>query len=270
MIQSQDPPSTAAPQQPTQQQKAPLSSQTPANPSQTSSSPQTNTQKPKNTQKRYRRKVGPSDNAATNNRTENQKPPTSATKNDQNKFQSSNQNPNGQRNPQASRGRGSKRGYRGRQAPSGQPFTQRNQNHIPTDKDNRPLNTCLLPIQSGFEPKIPRPPVLPNRLEVTQDQLKEHIVKQIDYYFSPENLRRDMFLRRNMDTKDGWISVFLILSFNRIRELGIHKALFLEALKTSSVVEIQGDFIRKKGDWENWIILPKNDNQKEGTSSPSN
>jgi len=72
-----------------------------------------------------------------------------------------------------------------------------------------------------------------------------------------------------MDKKDGWISVFLILSFNRIRGLGIHKALFLDALKSSSVVEIQGDFIRKQGDWEKWII-PSKDNQHEATPPASN
>jgi len=37
-----------------------------------------------------------------------------------------------------------------------------------------------------------------------------------EYYFSTENLVKDFFLRRQMDT-DGWIAVELLASFRRVR-----------------------------------------------------
>lgn len=39
-----------------------------------------------------------------------------------------------------------------------------------------------------------------------------------EYYFSDENLQRDFFLRRRMDT-DGWIPISLIASFHRVQAL---------------------------------------------------
>ena len=39
-----------------------------------------------------------------------------------------------------------------------------------------------------------------------------------DYYFSDENLQRDFFLRRKMDS-DGWIPISLVASFHRVQML---------------------------------------------------
>ena len=42
--------------------------------------------------------------------------------------------------------------------------------------------------------------------------------RQIEYYFSVENLCKDMFLRKKMDD-GGWIPTRVIASFNRVRML---------------------------------------------------
>ena len=39
-----------------------------------------------------------------------------------------------------------------------------------------------------------------------------------EYYFSPDNLARDFFLRRKMDV-DGWIPVPLVATFHRVQAL---------------------------------------------------
>ncbi|MQL90480.1 hypothetical protein Taro_023079, partial [Colocasia esculenta] len=47
-------------------------------------------------------------------------------------------------------------------------------------------------------------------------QLQSVVAKQIEYYFSPENLCKDIYLRQNMD-EEGWVPVSLIAGFNRVR-----------------------------------------------------
>ncbi|KAK9062051.1 hypothetical protein SSX86_019235 [Deinandra increscens subsp. villosa] len=79
------------------------------------------------------------------------------------------------------------------------------------------------------------------------------IVNQIDYYFSNENLVKDTYLRRNMDDQ-GWVSVSLIAGFKKVSSLTDNVQLILDAMRTSTVVEVQGDKIRRRYDWMKWIM----------------
>lgn len=49
--------------------------------------------------------------------------------------------------------------------------------------------------------------------------LQELILNQVHYYFSTENLLRDEFLRNHMHPEEGWISIHLLSTFNRLRHL---------------------------------------------------
>uniref|UniRef100_A0A1D1XGX9 La-related protein 1B n=1 Tax=Anthurium amnicola TaxID=1678845 RepID=A0A1D1XGX9_9ARAE len=69
-------------------------------------------------------------------------------------------------------------------------------------------------------------------------QLQAAVAKQIDYYFSPQNLCKDIYLRQNMD-EEGWVPVSLIAGFNRVRNLTNNVQFILETLKTSTMVEVQ-------------------------------
>lgn len=55
---------------------------------------------------------------------------------------------------------------------------------------------------------------------------QQALTQQIDYYFSLENLIRDVFLRKSMGT-EGWVELDLILNFKRIKIIvnGIHNAI---------------------------------------------
>ncbi|XP_061367725.1 la-related protein 1C [Gastrolobium bilobum] len=86
-------------------------------------------------------------------------------------------------------------------------------------------------------------------------QLHTKIVNQIDYYFSNENLIRDTFLRRNMDDQ-GWVPIKLIAGFNKVMHLTDNIQLIIDAVRTSSVVELQGDKIRRRNDWGKWVMPP--------------
>ncbi|KAJ7953166.1 la-related protein 1C-like [Quillaja saponaria] len=84
-------------------------------------------------------------------------------------------------------------------------------------------------------------------------QLHIKIVNQIDYYFSNENLIRDTYLRQNMD-EQGWVPIKLIAGFKKVMHLTDNIQLILDSVRSSSVVEVQGDKVRRRNDWRRWIM----------------
>ncbi|KAL9148499.1 hypothetical protein ABFS82_12G045300 [Erythranthe guttata] len=101
-----------------------------------------------------------------------------------------------------------------------------------------------------FRPMVPVPQM---HVNMPDPQLPSRILNQIDYYFSNENLVKDTFLRRNMDN-EGWVSVKLIAGFKKVMQLTDNIQLILDAVQASNVVEVQGDKLRRKGDWNRWIM----------------
>ncbi|KVI08752.1 la-related protein 1C isoform X2 [Cynara cardunculus var. scolymus] len=97
----------------------------------------------------------------------------------------------------------------------------------------------------------PLPP--PMYFAVPDPQLHAKIVSQIDYYFSNENLVKDTYLRRNMD-EHGWVPISLIAGFKKVLYLTDNVQLILDAMRTSTIVEVQGDKIRRRNDWMRWIM----------------
>eukprot|EP00210_Caulerpa_lentillifera_P005249 g5016.t1 len=87
---------------------------------------------------------------------------------------------------------------------------------------------------------------------------RQHIVdaakKQIEYYFSSENLKNDQFLRSKMDN-DGWIPLFIIMFFNRVRTLTVDAGVIVEAICLSDTVEVSEDmrFLRAK-EYTEWVL----------------
>ncbi|AES74061.1 putative lupus La protein [Medicago truncatula] len=78
------------------------------------------------------------------------------------------------------------------------------------------------------------------------------ILKQIDYYFSDVNLTNDEFLKSNMD-EHGWVPVSLIANFPRVKNLTNNIELILDSLRNSSVVEVNGDKLRKRKEWARFL-----------------
>ncbi|XP_048480186.1 la-related protein 1 [Plutella xylostella] len=95
--------------------------------------------------------------------------------------------------------------------------------------------------------------------------LKDMIKNQIEYYFSPDNLARDFFLRRKM-AADGTIPVTLIASFHRVRALTPDVALVLDAIRASPKLQLLNGFkVRTAFEPTKWPILDASVNQ--GTNS---
>lgn len=101
-------------------------------------------------------------------------------------------------------------------------------------------------------------------------QVMEALRMQIEYYFSVDNLCRDIFLRSKMDN-DGYIPVAVIANFNRVRMLTPDLALIQEALRDSAVVRFNADntLLRCKDNPLQWVPPPLSSNGSAPSPSPS-
>lgn len=123
------------------------------------------------------------------------------------------------------------------------------------------------------------PPGMP---AISQDQLLLAVQQQIEYYFSVQNLVKDVFLRSKMND-EGWISLHVIASFNRVRMLTPDLAMIMEALSGSTSVELSPDnlFLRPKQNFQQWVLpaaqrdasahatphMPSSSTAEEGTAA---
>lgn len=135
-----------------------------------------------------------------------------------------------------------------------------------------------VPTSDGLQalPFVPPPPTPPAMLISPLEQLQRELLVQIEYYFSDENLCKDIYLRQHMDSQ-GWVPVSLIAGFNqvrmflhrigRVKELTNNLQFILDTVLLSSVVEVQGDKIRRRARWEIWLL--RRSNYSAGSSSGS-
>jgi len=105
--------------------------------------------------------------------------------------------------------------------------------------------------------------------------------QQVEYYFSEENLRRDLYLRRLMDG-EGFVGLGEIIKFNRVISLGASPALLLRAVRASPALEVveegegEGDAdvalartkIRSATDPFKWVTAEPRDGRTAATAVP--
>ncbi|PFX22670.1 la-related protein 1B-like isoform X1 [Stylophora pistillata] len=123
---------------------------------------------------------------------------------------------------------------------------------------NQPYSTSFYYHSGNYMPAAPAAAAAAaTATAVTLEEitLKEYIKNQIEYYFSEQNLTKDIFLRRQMDY-EGFIPIGLIASFYRVQALTQDVNLILEALRGSEAVEIIDGKIRKKDNPAIWAIPP--------------
>lgn len=80
-------------------------------------------------------------------------------------------------------------------------------------------------------------------------QVLADITKQVDFWFGDANLHKDRFLREQIEkSRDGYVDISLLVSFNKMKKLTTDKKLIARALKSSAVVELdlEGTRIRRK------------------------
>ncbi|KAI9884374.1 MAG: hypothetical protein M1823_003828 [Watsoniomyces obsoletus] len=88
-----------------------------------------------------------------------------------------------------------------------------------------------------------------------------HMVSlQMEYYFSVDNLCKDLYLRKHMDA-DGFVFLTVIANFNRIRRLTLDMDLIRYACMISPSIELYNGTdgirrIRRRHGWETWVLAP--------------
>lgn len=79
-----------------------------------------------------------------------------------------------------------------------------------------------------------------------------------EYYFSVDNLLKDMYLRRHMDSQ-GFVSLEFIAGFNRIKSLSTDLELVKLVCQQSNVIEYRTsehgqDRLRRRENWAQWVL----------------
>ncbi|CAA6667678.1 unnamed protein product [Spirodela intermedia] len=123
---------------------------------------------------------------------------------------------------------------------------------------NRASTAATTPTDTGTElwppqlmPPAPSPPPSTPRLgtEIVTLLLRT----QIEYYFSEDNLARNVHLKMQMD-EEGWVSVHTIAGFPRVKRLTNDVVLILRSLQPSPTVEVEDGKMRRRGTWKKWLI----------------
>ncbi|KFK28269.1 hypothetical protein AALP_AA8G494800 [Arabis alpina] len=111
-------------------------------------------------------------------------------------------------------------------------------------------------------------PPLPMYLPSIDAMLYSRILTQVEYYFSADNLSTDKHLKEQMND-EGWVPVRVIAGFRRLAEMTNDIQTILEALRSSEVVEIKGEAIRRRGDWDKYL-LPRERSSSRPVAGASN
>ncbi|XP_048139795.1 la-related protein 1C-like isoform X2 [Rhodamnia argentea] len=104
-------------------------------------------------------------------------------------------------------------------------------------------------------------PVLP------YSPLHFEILRQIEYYFSKDNLIKDLHFRKEWNGQ-GWVHISIIAAFKKVSSMTRDINLILDAIRTSTMLEIQGEMVRKRDDWERWLV-PKDFKFSSDRSAPN-
>ena len=94
---------------------------------------------------------------------------------------------------------------------------------------------------------------------------------QIEYYFSVDNLCKDRWLRRNMDSQ-GYVLLPVITNFRRMKEMTTDYDMIRAACEESREVELvfsdDGlDRVRRATGWESWVIQDLNDREESAQNA---
>jgi len=131
---------------------------------------------------------------------------------------------------------------------------------------NRSDGMLLVPVYAPYQMAQSLAPQIAGIMEqASQEQvLSEQLQQQLEYYFSQDNLIRDIFLRGQMDSK-GYVELQRIASFNRVRMLTQNVDDVTAAARNSSVLKVKGGKVRKRKEWWKWVLPPMVETQGESS-----
>ncbi|KAG2302193.1 hypothetical protein Bca4012_060512 [Brassica carinata] len=100
--------------------------------------------------------------------------------------------------------------------------------------------TCLTPSDDDFDHGEDHGET--DVVVVPNDELKKKIIRQVEYYFSDDNLPNDKFLLNAMKkNKKGFVPISTIATFRKMKKLTRDHAFIVSALKESSFLVVSSD-----------------------------
>ncbi|KAL4578529.1 hypothetical protein LXL04_014653 [Taraxacum kok-saghyz] len=136
-----------------------------------------------------------------------------------------------------------------------------------------PGSIVYLPARPPFSVRVPHPPfVVPhpmNPVLPSQTEVRANVINQIEYYFSDQNLQNDQYLISLMDAH-GWVPISTIADFKRVKSMSTDIPFIVDALQSSSTLEVQGDKVRRREEWSKWIVGNKSTSVKVDVIDSSN
>ena len=160
--------------------------------------------------------------------------------------------------------------YRNNRNNNNQAYRNGGYRHNNNHHNNHAANGAgIIPGPIQFIPYPQQMPIpIPPPISPKQDP-QEALIQQIDYYFSLENLIKDLYLRKNMDA-EGWVDLKLIMDFKRVKIIvnGLINSLdegvvgddvILESIKSCKNLEISGEKLedvklRVKDNYQQWLL----------------
>lgn len=70
-------------------------------------------------------------------------------------------------------------------------------------------------------------------------KLEQDIIRQIEYYFSENNLRRDKFMIEKTSADEGWIEIAVLLTFKRLKQITEDAQAIADAIVKSNSGTVQ-------------------------------
>lgn len=99
------------------------------------------------------------------------------------------------------------------------------------------------------------------------------VTMQLEYYFSIDNLCKDVYLRKHMDSQ-GFVFLSFISGFKRIQALTQEFDLLRHACQESDIVELVrgndgADRLRRKEGWEKWVLAAEERDESVRNDGPT-
>ncbi|KAF2145695.1 uncharacterized protein K452DRAFT_305669 [Aplosporella prunicola CBS 121167] len=99
---------------------------------------------------------------------------------------------------------------------------------------------------------------VPFNYQMDPYQIAQTVLMQLEYYFSVDNLCKDMYLRKHMDSQ-GFVFLTFIADFNRVKQLTTELDLIRYACCLSKTIDYRvgadgKDRLRKREGWEQWVL----------------
>lgn len=139
-------------------------------------------------------------------------------------------------------------------------------------------NGRIPPVQTQFGPydypvaPMSAMPYQHPQISLEQSQTLPVMRQQIEYYFSVENLCKDLYLRSHMDSQ-GFVPLLFICGFTRVRYLSQDMNLIRTACEESLLLEyVVGDDeqerLRCRDGWEPWVKAMADRDERSQNDGP--